>query len=970
MKKLILLLLICFKLTANTFSQNTACQIKIPRLSPLPQNKNLIYDLNGKWQFNTAPTSDFISNKNIVKNWKSIEVPGEWVMQGNEVKSNCWAGYARTFQIPSDWNNKAVKLRCDAVYSECEVFINGEKAGGHLGGFTAFELDVTKLIKAGKENYITLKVKSESIADSLSSASQYAVHPLGGISRKIFLVALPKINGALFHYTTTFDKEYKDASINTVVEIANESKNPVQNIRLRYQLYSIPENKLIAQREENVDETVNAGFTISKEVTLNVSHPKKWDPEHPNLYSLKLEIINNKQVVETLNRKVGFRQIEVRGNQIFVNNHPIKLRGVCRHEVMPLRGRSLSQGQWEKDVLLFRAANVNYIRTSHYPPAPEFIEACDQLGMFVEVEAPFCWAEGTSVPESRRYEALIQPEVEMVNTFRSDPAVLIWSIGNESGKFKEYFSEVAGYIKKTDPSRPRNFSQYGPDGDERTLEIANHHYPGPTGPDVYANYPRPITFDEYCHLNAYNRLELYTDPGVRDAWGIGFSRMWERMQKVPCILGGAIWAGIDDSFFLPNGKTVGYGTWGPLDGWRRMKPEYWHVKKTYSPVKVLQTSDYNPSDKTIRFTIENRFLFSNLSESTFRWRCGKEAGVIHPQCETGKAIAISIQLKSRPSMGDELYLEVKDPRGVVIDQYQFRVLLQINITKLTNVVSSPTIEENEQTITVKSENITLLFNKKNGTLSTIRTNKGLTQIAIPQLMILPLNGEGNGTQMTGENNHFKGFTACAKNQLFVKTDVKKSSEKITVTIFDSYDEAFGSTSYTLNQSGILTVHYAYELKTNINPRQWGLVFTLPSTFNRLSWKRNGLWNYYPEDHIGRLNGTASASNATKITGPAGPDKQPDYSWSQDRNELGTNDFRSTKMNINSATLSSENGRFEIQSNGKQHVRSWIENDKTKILVAGYSNMGAERFFRPHAQLIDTPLKTGDTISDTITISLK
>ena len=127
-------------------------------------------------------------------------------------------------------------------------------------------------------------------------------------------------------------------------------------------------------------------------------------------------------MLESIDRTFGFKQTEVRGNQVFVNNMPIKLRGVCRHEVMPLRGRSLSVGQWEEDVRLFRAANVNYIRTSHYPPAPELLEACDRLGMFVEVEGPFCWAEQTKVPEKYYYQALIQPELEMVNAFRSNPS--------------------------------------------------------------------------------------------------------------------------------------------------------------------------------------------------------------------------------------------------------------------------------------------------------------------------------------------------------------------------------------------------------------------------------------------------------------------------------------------------------------------------------------------------------------------
>ena len=121
--------------------------------------------------------------------------------------------------------------------------------------------------------------------------------------------------------------------------------------------------------------------------------PAKWDSEHPNLYTLTIELKADGKLLETITQRVGFRQVEVRGNQMFVNNLPVKLRGICRHEADPLRGRSLAPGTWRKDAELFRTGNCNYIRTSHYPPAEEFLEACDELGLFVECEAPFLLGE-------------------------------------------------------------------------------------------------------------------------------------------------------------------------------------------------------------------------------------------------------------------------------------------------------------------------------------------------------------------------------------------------------------------------------------------------------------------------------------------------------------------------------------------------------------------------------------------------
>ncbi|UZJ66546.1 hypothetical protein OKW96_13245 [Sphingobacterium sp. KU25419] len=200
--------------------------------------------------------------------------------------------------------------------------------------------------------------------------------------------------------------------------------------------------------------------------------------------------------------KSWFRELEVRGNQFLVNGKPIKLRGVNRHEVMPLRGRSLEGDIWAKDVKLFREANVNYIRTSHYPPDERLLEACDELGMFVEVEAPFCWAHETAVKKEDMYPLLVNQHIEMVNRDKSHPSIIMWSLGNESNLYKEYFKEAGEVIKKMDPSRPRIFSQWGPDADNGELEVTNHHYPGPSGPDMYRNSKRPVTFDEYIHVNS------------------------------------------------------------------------------------------------------------------------------------------------------------------------------------------------------------------------------------------------------------------------------------------------------------------------------------------------------------------------------------------------------------------------------------------------------------------------------------
>lgn len=334
-----------------------------------------------------------------MNNWKNIEVPGEWVMQGFEVEKGKAAGYFRTFTVPASWAGQRIKLRCNGIYSDSQVFINGKKAGSHLGGFTAFELDVTNLVETGKENRIAVSVISESLADSTSSGSQYAVHPLGGITRDIYLFTLPEVNLGMFHVSTSFDSTYTDATLKTEVEIMNESPAMAKGLSLSFTLKDASGKDIPLKRNTVPVGAMTAGNTEKVQLSFDITDPHKWDSEHPYLYTFTCRLKDGKEVLHETTRRVGFRQVEVRGNQMFINNMPVKLRGVCHHEVMPLRGRSVNDDMWRKDVELFHRGNVNYFRTSHYPPDEALLEACDELGMLVEVEAPFCWAHNTNVPE-------------------------------------------------------------------------------------------------------------------------------------------------------------------------------------------------------------------------------------------------------------------------------------------------------------------------------------------------------------------------------------------------------------------------------------------------------------------------------------------------------------------------------------------------------------------------------------------
>lgn len=961
-RKVFAAILMLAPLTALPVAAAVSEKYVAPRLSPIPDNSegNQI-GLAGTWHFSPSVGDDF-SGLEPTSAWSDIRVPGEWVMQGFQVKPRDKAGYVRKVTIPADWRGRRIKLRCNGVYSLAELMVNGTPAGNHLGGFTAFETDITDLVNCGDENTVAIRVTNETLADSVANGSFYAVHPLGGITRDIFLMALPPVNVAMLHTSTSFtDSTYTDARLRVEMTLANESEKDARNLALRFTLRD-PQGKTV----EISDPVISIGNLApdsekSLETVFDIKRPEKWDTEHPRLYTLSCELADNGQPITEVSRRVGFRQIEVDGNRVLVNGVPIKLRGVCRHETSPDRGRSLTGDAWQRDVEIFRRGNVNYIRTSHYCPDEALLDAADSLGMFVEVEAPFCWSHQTKVPKEKHFDIYVRQHLEMLNQYRSHPSIIIWSLGNESVNFPDY-KEAAAAVKEIDPTRPRNFSQWGPDADEGMLEITNHHYPGPTGPDKYRDYKRPVVFDEYCHMNAYNRLELSADPGLRDMWGEMLDRMWTNMYNSTGVLGGAIWVGIDDTFFLPDGRTVGYGTWGTIDGWRREKPEYWGMKKAYSPVKISIPDNAFDSDK-VKLQIENRHLFTNLNECAILWKSGAESGKISPSVPPRSNGIVEIEL---PAGATELDLSVTGVRGFEIDRYHFEKEPTAADTRKPERVKLK-LKKSGNNVTVESGDRIFGFDKTTGGLTAIKQGRTILSSA-PVLMVLPLNGEGEGIQMTGRDQTFAPYNPVCSEWEATSVNASKGKDCVSVTVAGHYREAEGSFTYRFTRDGAVTVDYDFVMLDSVSPRQTGIVFTIPDAFNHVAWSRNGYWSVYPEGHIGSLEGEATAFDSTlPVSGLAGPDKRPTWSWSLDQTANGSNLFRSTKRNIRRARLSASDGRpsIVIESNGTQHLRPWIDGDETHFLVAGYTNGGHDTYLISHAELDYHPLIPGDAVKGSV-----
>ena len=938
---------------AEAHSPNAFNGVPVPRYTPRPVMVADVQDLlkvnlNGTWQFHPSPVAQWWKNSSLA-GFKPIDVPGEWVMQGFTVAGGTGAAYRRTFSVPKQWKSHRVKLRCDGIYSDATVWINGRESGHHLGGFTPFELDITELLTFGESETIAVTVKGHSLADTLASASSYAQHDLGGITRKIYLFAVPEVNISDVHVVTVLDAQGDSAELTVDLELANDGNTTSAPAQVALEIRT-PNGQTIMGAAPSVQfAPIPAGARRRGVIRITLIQPVKWDNEHPYLHTLQATLNIKGQSAETVAIRFGVRQVEVRAGQVLVNRRPVRLRGVCRHETDPLRGRSLSEPTWRQDVELFRAANCNVIRTSHYPPAEEFIEACDELGMFVEEEAPFCWVQQDgNAPGARAYT--IQAGMEMAMRDRNHPSVIQWSLGNESN-WSESFHQEAVAIRRLDATRPLVFEGGNPQ--PALLDITTWHYPNftpplpteawtpvavPTAlrslaPPYAAN--RPDFCGEYSHLNCYNRREIFTDPGLRDFWVLGLTIMWDLLRTSKSIEGGTLWAGINDLFFLPpRGIASGYGPWGVIDGWRRPKPEYWNVKKVYSPLRIGRSAD---ADK-LTLVVENRNNFTDLSEYQFKWFMGEQSGIAVAHGQPGQTGTLTIEASGEPTADHPLKIEAYDARGVMVDVEAFTPPVQ-PLPPVKRRGGAFTIKRDIGTFVIRSASLAIEVDRHTGQFRHIHRHGSPVLIGGPTLLMMEQRSY-NCDQILNSPPVLALDGRC-RDWKAQQVDVTQTAAGVQLHIAGTYQQAVGAYTIDIAPSGIMTVSYNFAVKKPMTLWQRGLVFDIPVAMGNLSWRREALWSIYPHDHIGRPVGQAPAFSASPISDAWGSRSRPTWSWSDDNTTRGSHDFRSTKRNILEAALGADGkNAVRVRSDGHQHVRCWVAQDRVRMLIADFIDDGS------------------------------
>jgi len=876
---LFILLMTTFSLLANEHAYRA--------LSFVDGVKQPVVSLNGAWQFRFTPSGK----------WETVHVPGELAIQGYAIEHDQPYTYRKTFNIPADYAGKRVILRFDGVYSQARLTINGKFVREHHGGFTRWETDVTGFVKTGQKNEIQLEITDR--MDEISYASGYAHHPVGGILRDVTLFALPQTHLLDFYVETLPDTLYRDFRL----KIGYSAVNGDNDTEIVYSLSD----------SDGVVETWRAASLLRGDCVdiFDVKNPLKWDAEHPNLYTLNVSLQKNGKPIGQFSLKVGFREVKIVGNQLFVNGKPVKLRGANRHDVHPVLGRTTTADIDSLDALLFREANMNFVRTSHYPPSEKFVEYCDRYGIYVECETAVCFVEtwrstnysSTGKTQNDPVYAVqyLSQCREMVNTFRSHPSVLFWSIGNESA-YGSNFQQCYDWVKAADTTRPVIFSYPDLEKEENTIyDILSIHYPyvdsniaqyGMT--TVRFQRPGiPVLFDEWLHPACYVYWTLRDDPNIREFWSKSVDMAWTNLFESPGGLGGAIWGYVDDIFMLPvpkagapwwhefarrdkpnefSGNCVGYGEWGIVDIWRRKKPEFWATKKGYSPVRLLQenVTDYTPGQRIV-LPVYNRFDHTRLDEiKAYVIYKGVRKEIKLPTVEPHRKGLLEIA-GDQWENGEKPVIEFLTEDNRLIDVYHI-TLGQEKIELPAPVYQGElNIEETGDRVIVKGNGFEIPFCKETGLICHAKSGDRVLIEKGPFL-----NMDVNLNHLTGAEVREKAEQYKSSEADWKKTDFtyRQKDGHIWVTIAGTYKNIRMEIQVDIAPEGKITFDYTTAGEPNGYLRESGLKFYLADVFEHLQWKRKGYWNYYPENDFAGNEGEAPFYSSQQA--PYG--KKPVQDW--------------------------------------------------------------------------------------------
>ncbi len=486
MKKLfnlsvILILIICGKVLSQTATLDATLKlidvngIKIPYQNgmPLPtfeKQKRIIIDLSGQWKKRRFNASDNITlakrdangyNKLIAEadgrqlsnyndsSWESKIIPSvENKTTSSTTPPELYADgvwYRKSFYVDDSLKNKFAKLIFYSVNYVADVWINDKYAGYHEGGFTPFAFDITEKIKYGEQNFISVRVDNPEwdTRKDIVPFTKCDWFNYTGIIHDIYIefsdpvsvvrtdIVSLDLEGNIQTTIVLINKNNYPDSVSTFIEVYEADVNEF-NKKSEY-ASDIIGNRIQLDGKKNFSAEIPADSIVVLRTNIKVLNPKLWSPKEPNLYVMKISVMNKNEIVDEYYTQFGIRKIETKGNKLILNNKIIFLPGVARHEDHPVYGRSLPKDIIYSDLVMIKSLNVKYLRTAHYPNHLYTYLIADRLGLAIMEEIPVWWFDNAEEWKIQNNQRHIHEQMfrEMVFRDFNRPSIIMWSTSNE-----------------------------------------------------------------------------------------------------------------------------------------------------------------------------------------------------------------------------------------------------------------------------------------------------------------------------------------------------------------------------------------------------------------------------------------------------------------------------------------------------------------------------------------------------------
>lgn len=860
--------------------------------------------LNGTWQLNWVDNpdarpgeEDFWGDNADVTAWDTITVPSCLEMKGygdplyinvnypfsdtpptinmSGSLKNSVGSYRRTFNLPEEWDGKRVFLHFDGIYSAAYVWMNGQYVGYTQGANNVSEFDVTPVVRKG-ENNVSVQVIRWSDGSYLEG--QDAWH-MSGIHRDVYLFATPQTFIADHHITADVTPSGSNQACPTVFFTMCNRSGKTANKRVRVTLRD-PEGREVTTQSTEVS---MAATDSIQDVELRMGchqDVELWSSEHPTLYTFEFSQtdIDSGHEEQAFSTKYGFCSVDISAGHLKINGQRVYLKGANTQDTHPVHGRTMDVATMLRDITLMKQANMNCVRTSHYPRQAKMMAMFDHYGLYVVDEADMeChknWSDGASIVKNADWTAaIVDRNVRNVLRDRNHPSVVFWSLGNESGTGQCIYAAYDA-VRELD-YRPIHYEGATRDNQIGT-DIWSVMYPNVNEVSSRSNYnwrEQPFFMCEYAHAmgNSVGNLAEYWNAIIGSPYGIG-GCIWDFVDQ--SIYDAAdIKAGTLEQSGFPKYIT-GYDKPGPHQGNfvnnglvnadRSWSAEMTTVKKIYQYV-----ARRNFRNKRV-LTLQNNYAFTNLSDFDLRWSVLEdglevESGTMEtPSCQPTRYVALSIPYETTLKKGKEYFLnyEIRLRKDQPWAEAGYPVATFQDTLQLRTATMPVIAHEGQKFEVVNYNNVR--YEVSNDRVQVVFTRNGLYTYKVDGVERMR-----NGTPpeyydyryIENEEPLGNAESYSTSNGIGEKTiafEEATDGNKVTCTIEAEGSKASYKFIYTLYADGIIELETAFSPQQN-NLRRLGLMYRFPKKWEDVDYYARGPWSNYNDRKEGSYLGVYHTS---------------------------------------------------------------------------------------------------------------